>query len=46
MKKSVKSTVILNKNNSHEFLDFNFKRDFDKVMEALNKINEGNQNEK
>ncbi|MBR3139265.1 MAG: hypothetical protein IKF11_00145 [Methanobrevibacter sp.] len=38
MKKSIKSTVILNKINLNGFLDLNSKSDFDKVMEVLNKL--------
>ncbi len=43
MKKSIKPTVVLNKNNCERFLDLNSKTEFDKVMEVLNKLIAGNE---
>lgn len=40
-KNSIKSTVVLNKNNSDGFLDFNSSHDLSEAINALNKIKKG-----
>ncbi|SDA48410.1 hypothetical protein [Methanobrevibacter millerae] len=46
MKKSRKPTVILNKNKSDGFLNLNSKSELSKVMEILEKLMEGDEDEK